>query len=210
MADKDYMGAEDDSLPPHVTPSHRTSTDFIISSYENKLNSNIAAKTLAAAKNGNPPSFTKEELAYLDKKANEILPNAEVKVITPAPTITLKKGNTELHIPNAAALVHKMEEMYPRGMSEDSREDVLRQPFIKASVKHDLQQEESQIPPTMTLPGEIKSVNKNAYEIRTDVLNMALDWTKFKKETNPQPTSASDDDVLSTAQKFYKFVENRR
>ena len=55
-----------------------------------------------------------------------------------------------------------------------------------------------------------KTVNKNAYEIRTDILGMALDWVKFKKEVNGQLQNLSDDDVLSAAQKFYKFVENRR
>lgn len=57
---------------------------------------------------------------------------------------------------------------------------------------------------------DFKTVNKNAYEIRADVLGMALDWVRFKKESGSQPIIQSDDDVLSTAQKFYKFVENRR
>ena len=189
-----------------------TSTDVIISRYENKLNASIALKTLESTRKGITPTFTKEEWAYLNKKALDESPAAEVKVITPAPTITLKKGNTEINIRNASALVQKMDELYPKGMSEDSREDVLRRPFVEASIKHGLEQEEVFVAPTPIVPPapEQKTVNKNAYEIRTDVLSMALDWVKFKKEANQQPSSASDDDVLSTAQKFYKFVENRR
>lgn len=47
---------------------------------------------------------------------------------------------------------------------------------------------------------------RNAYEIRADVLQMALDWSvktdEFRKKT--------DDDVVSLAKKFYEFVEDRR
>lgn len=58
-------------------------------------------------------------------------------------------------------------------------------------------------------PPMINTVNKNAYEIRNDVLGMALDWVRFKKECNPQHPF-SDEDLLSTTQKFYKFVENKK
>lgn len=47
---------------------------------------------------------------------------------------------------------------------------------------------------------------RNAFEIRTDVLNMALNFHINKKvESN-----ATEDDILLTARKFYSFVENRR
>lgn len=187
-------------------------TDVIISQYEHKLNASIASKTLESTKKGVPPVFTKEEWAYLNKKAVDDSTQAEVKVITPAPTITLKKGNTEINIKNAAALVQKMQEMYPNGMAEDTAANINRQPFVNASIKHGVEQEETFVAPTPIVPPqpEQKTVNKNAYEIRTDVLSMALDWVKFKKDSNQSVSSVSDDDVLSTAQKFYKFVENRR
>jgi hypothetical protein len=55
-----------------------------------------------------------------------------------------------------------------------------------------------------------KTVNKNAYEIRESILIHALDWVKFKKDVNKDLQNVTDDDVISTAQKFYKFVENRK
>jgi|ERR1041384_8130455 hypothetical protein len=58
---------------------------------------------------------------------------------------------------------------------------------------------------------------KNAYEIRSDVLQMAIDWLRL--ETN-QPsnkngysdyeTFRSGDAVIELAKKFYKFVENKK
>jgi len=59
-------------------------------------------------------------------------------------------------------------------------------------------------------------VNKNAYEIRLDVLKEAisfLNWTTEchrDKATNSYTVVPSPDDAINLAQKFYKFVENRR
>ena len=66
---------------------------------------------------------------------------------------------------------------------------------------------------------EVKSVNKNAYEIRTDILAMAIDWLRYQTDFADSsrgdekhiPLSApSNDEVLATAKQFYSFVENRR
>lgn len=46
---------------------------------------------------------------------------------------------------------------------------------------------------------------KNAFEIRNDVLSMALDFIIYQKRE-----LVNEDDVISTAKKFYSFVENRR
>lgn len=68
-------------------------------------------------------------------------------------------------------------------------------------------------------PIDIKSVNKNAYEIRTDILAMAIDWLRYQTDTAIRkrgdetltPVSVpSNDEVLTTAKEFYSFVENRR
>jgi hypothetical protein len=47
-------------------------------------------------------------------------------------------------------------------------------------------------------------VGRNAYEIRADVLQMAVDWTTHSKEWR------NEDDVVDVAKKFYAFVENKR
>lgn len=44
---------------------------------------------------------------------------------------------------------------------------------------------------------------RNAYEIRADVLQMALEWGVSKG-------LSSETEVLNIAKKFYQFVENRR
>lgn len=49
-----------------------------------------------------------------------------------------------------------------------------------------------------------KSINLNAYEIRLQILKEALEWVKHNKNTN------KTDDVLDVANKFYKFVEQRK
>lgn len=46
---------------------------------------------------------------------------------------------------------------------------------------------------------------KNAYEIRADVLDMAIRWSM--REDNALTT---DDQLLTLAKKFYAFVENKR
>lgn len=47
---------------------------------------------------------------------------------------------------------------------------------------------------------------RNAYEIRADVLQMAIDWVRSKDEYNQK----DENDVLQLAKKFYSFVEDRR
>lgn len=55
------------------------------------------------------------------------------------------------------------------------------------------------------------SVNRNAYEIRSDVLQMAIDWAKADARRNSGVNNgASDEELLALAKKFYTFVENRR
>lgn len=224
-------------------------TDEIASHYERRLSQSISMKILAS-QNGPSPVFTKEEMAYLNRKASEESQLSEVKVITPDPTITLKKGNTEINIRNAATLVKKMEEIYPSPnrsvepelsseeidelvdeLAEESKreqEEPVRQMTARgeAAMREQFQRRVNKLATTVSPEvaryvapdektfqerfGDVKTVNKNAYEIRADILAMALDWVKFKKEATGQLATVADDDVLTAAQKFYKFVENRR
>lgn len=48
----------------------------------------------------------------------------------------------------------------------------------------------------------LKTTNKNAFELRTDILKMAVEWS-LKRDM------PSEDDVLIVAKKFYSFVEDR-
>lgn len=53
----------------------------------------------------------------------------------------------------------------------------------------------------------IKATNKNAYEIRSDVLSMAINWSSREDVSAGYTTPES---VIDLAWKFYRFVENRR
>lgn len=188
---------DEDQSPKVNTPT----TDDIASGYRKRIMQSISSKLFKFNNTLVPPVFTQEELAFIKKDAEENDPASEVKVITPDPTITLKKGNTEINIRNAATLVKKMEQIYPNpnkssqfGVESDEDESFVAPAPI--------------IPTKPEIKSDIKTVNKNAYEIRTDILAMALDWVKFK--TTDNRSIPSDEDVLTTAQKFYRFVENRR
>jgi hypothetical protein len=193
-----------------------------------------------------------------------------------SPTITLRKGTTEIEVKNAAAIIRRINEMYPNTdeyawagrvtprssaaaqhekhklwvesaknwfkqemfggigdfeliVKDQTEKEVAEarfsQKYDDAARKSDqsfndkiveeyengkqsntskelLTDTQHPLPPVHT-------VNKNAYEIRSDILEQTLSWVKFKKDCHQQ-TSISDDDVIATAQKFYKFVENRR
>lgn len=49
-----------------------------------------------------------------------------------------------------------------------------------------------------------KVAGRNAYEIRADVLEMALDWAKHSNKS-----SITEEDVVAIAEAFYGFVEHR-
>ena len=198
------------SIKTDAIPS---STDDVASNYENKLSKSIANKILSASRTGITPTFTNEEMGYLAKKAEEESYLSEVKVITPDPVITLKKGSTEINIKNAATLVKKMEEIYPTPNKSEEFVEVTNDHWVKKSTpKHVVDSDPDFTPAGISIvPSEAKSVNKNAYEIRADILSQALAWVQYKGErSNTSSFSPSDEDVLTTAQKFYKFVENRR
>ena len=53
-------------------------------------------------------------------------------------------------------------------------------------------------------------VGRNAYEIREDVLESAIDIVKLSNVSNKRNIDELSDEVLQVASKFYEFVENRR
>ena len=54
-------------------------------------------------------------------------------------------------------------------------------------------------------PRRQQVVGRNAFEIRTDIMQMALDWSTKNGKPNMTP-----DEVVNIAKKFYTFVENKR
>lgn len=57
--------------------------------------------------------------------------------------------------------------------------------------------EQEKIPKRQVVSG------RNAFEIRSDILTLAVDWSIYKKVQD-------ENEVLSIAKKFYSFVENKR
>jgi len=58
-------------------------------------------------------------------------------------------------------------------------------------------------------PKKPVATNRNAYEIRADVLQMAIDWAKVE-DSSGDYKKPTEEQLLSLARKFYSFVENRR
>lgn len=85
--------------------------------------------------------------------------------------------------------------------TQKPKDEVVQQPAVISEAQQEPKYKEPEI---------VKPSNKNAYEIRADILSQALSWVQYKHNVAPQIKSPTDDDVLDVAQKFYKFVENKR
>lgn len=159
--------------------------------------------------------------------------NGEVIVKTDTP-IVLKKGKTEIALTHEKLtdIVVNSQKVDCRSFRElhnwvkqnvhragslekisDDEWNKLRQSIIENYNKHinlgsnEFVEEEDKpkVKEEQTVKIEVpSSVNMNAYEIRLKVLQETLDWIKHNKNTN------KTDDVLDVANKFYKFVENRK
>jgi hypothetical protein len=265
-------------------------TEAIISNFEQKVKISILTKTLAAAQDGKPPRFTDEEMAYLTKQAIQESPLAEMTVAVPCPSITLKKGKTELNIKNAAAILQKMEEKYPTlkpaplpqspagGLFDleskenygagDESEDLTSNDLdeIINELESEIAQEEhqekllkkhprspgtdgphnvvgteeeiktmqdqfkkrvnfpvSKVSPEVVRavapdadsfhpapPQEIvKTVNRNAYEIRSDILKESIGVVLSKESTINDNLDLTVENILKVASKLYGFVEDK-
>lgn len=191
-----------------TTLTSPSSTDEVVSSYEKKLNQSISAKILAATKDEKMPFFTLEETAYLKKRAEDAI-SPEVEVITEDVPITLKKGNTAINIKNAASLVKRMEKVHAPPVPDHSlfareaESQIQEQPAMESVF-----QEESH---KLTEKQYVPSVkpSRNAYEIRADILQMAINWSQTE-DGRGNYSKPTDDQVIALAKKFYSFVENRR
>lgn len=168
------------------------------------------------------------------------------------PSITLRKGKTEIKIENAAAIIKKINEMYPtraeyesywyapswktkqkrteaeiekqRRWTDSARnwfqnemfngtgsfEVIVNEQELPKSPGVPLEHNEEYIPaidlPPQPEPRVVQSVNKNAYEIRLEILKESLHWVSSRDAVG----SATPEDVINVAKKLYSFVEDRR
>ena len=191
-----FMSNEiDDMVSSTVSNPHQTIE--VIDQYEKKLQQNIDTKSLKSLQERSIPIFTQEEEAYLKKHAVPP-PDKEVTIEAEkvAETFVIIKNGVKVAFPTE--LFKRMQELCPeKGALQSKLQD------IHDSINPEEFQKHYSPQPT---------VNKNAYEIRTDILVMALDWVKHKNSLLSTPTQldSSEDTILSVAQKFYRFVENKR
>lgn len=170
------------------------STDDVAKSYADSLNKKLADKLLKIANGEKVIPLTEEEKKFLIVQSKN---NDEIEIET-SKEFVIKKGNK--------AIVVNPETL---NVSVDKKiSDVVRTKSIEYGLNN--MEDESKI---------TRTVNKNAYEIRSDVLEMSLDFLKWRSEMenkNIEGISGSikelphTDDVMDTAKKFYSFVENRR
>jgi hypothetical protein len=194
-----------------INNSPLNSTDEIVSLYEEKINRNISFKIIASTKSGISPIFTSEEISYLQKKAIAANVSPEVEVITEDPPITLKKGNTEINIRNAASLVRRMDKACssaPKDI-ESSVKNIPKEMFEKTSTyKEEYQKAVEE--KSYNNNNSQKSGGKNAYEIRESILGHAIEVVKLSSKSEPLNCNVVTDRVLHIASRFYAFVENKK
>ena len=169
------------------------------------------------------------------------------------PSITLRKGKTEIKIENAVAIIKRINEMYPKTEYEgywcapswktnqkrteaelekqrrwtDSARNWFQNEMFNGTGSFEVVVNEEppkelvlEPPkPNAYLPvfnetaanlasseqSVIQSVNKNAYEIRLEILKEALSWVSSRDEER----QSTPEDVLDVARKLYSFVEDR-
>jgi hypothetical protein len=171
-----------------------------------------------------PPLF---KITGLDEKGEVI-----VKTDTP---IVLKKGKTEIALThekltdtvvnsqkidcNSFRELHDWvkQNVHRAGSMEKISDDEwskLRQTIVETYKKYidsdvgDVINKEVKPKEEPTVKIEVpKSINLNAYEIRLQVLKESLDWVKYR---TPVTQTGNTEEVLEIANKFYKFVENRK
>jgi hypothetical protein len=188
------------------TDSYKTSKKLTDSFFEN-VSKNFPLDENEVTISNNPPLF---KIVGLD-------PDGNVKVKTET-SVDIKRGNTIITLDR-----EKLKEVFKNCNTNNLNElkkiinlkdktngdDVMSSDDIDDLVR---ELEDEAIPytplPQPTMPKlEIpKTVNMNAYEIRLRVLENAIEWVKSKGiEKNVE-----DDYVINLANKFYRFVENKR
>ena len=112
--------------------------------------------------------------------------------------VSLRFFNTVIHpqtVDRAVAVEKDGEKISLGGKFQFDKKSIQRK--IGLTDKHEMDDDTDDLPPKRQ-----PIANRNAYEIRADVLQMAVDWASRNNSKNP-------DEVLTLAKKFYSFVEDR-
>jgi len=119
----------------------------------------------------------------------------------PADSIFRKLANKESFSPDEVyKVVTAIEKKEASKKMIETFTSNLQKMAEEAKVKEEIKR--SEVPP-------VSKAGKNAYEIRADVLKMAIDWSSLE-DGSKRFVKPSDDELLNLAKKFYTFVENRR
>lgn len=142
-----------------------------------------------------------------DEARDFILTYSHIYVLSTKPEETKKEEvvlrffNTVIHpqhVDKAVVVEKDGEKISLGGKFQFDKKSIQRK--IGLTDKHDTDDDTDDSLPPRRQP----IAGRNAYEIRADVLQMAVDWAARNNQAIKTP-----DDVVSLAKKFYSFVEDR-
>ena len=188
-------------------------TDDLVKSFADSLNKKLAEKLIKISNGDKDVELTEEERRFLKVQAGNPDNFSDEVEIETSKEFIIKKGkkalkvNTEVFDVSAAK---NTEDILNKRMAEIAR---------SKSIEYGLSNMETEEPKAIRQE-PIRTVNKNAYEIRNDILMLAFNFLKWQAEINTidmttgkkadpsYTTIPRPDDVLEIARKFYAFVEN--
>jgi hypothetical protein len=177
-----------------------TTTDNIVDLYSENISKKLYRRILDSNDRGEL-ELSLEEKNFLENKFRELNELDEIKIETPSEFV-IKKGNKSIKLD-----IEKMKEIV------DAKPKVIINPSKVLGIdenNHVVETETNLFKNDNNNNNrDIRLVNKNAYELRNDIIEMAIEWIKFKTIIN-KSTFISDEEVLGAAKMFYSFVENRR
>jgi hypothetical protein len=184
-------------------------TDAIAKSYAEHINTRLASKLLKMAK-GERVGLTKEEELFLKVQASKDTDEVLVEAPQIPREFTIKKGGKSLKINTDVLDILNKRDSVAANPTPYNSSNVPSISIPAEDLQNIIDSKEDRF--SSLCSNNIQTVNKNAYEIRRDILEMALTWVNNNRETSVvgQLVPSSEDEVLRVAKKFYSFVENRR
>lgn len=154
----------------------------------------LSTKMLANTDTRTIMTHTVQQKSAMEEQETDIV----LPVFNPSDSIFRKLANKESFSPDEVyKVVTAIEKKEASKKMIETFTANLQKMAEEAKLKDDIKRSEA----------PAKS-GKNAYEIRSDVMALAVQFAIAKN--NDCPNSYKEDDVIVLAKKFYAFVENRR
>ena len=130
------------------------------------------------------------------EKSIEVLKTESVNIETTSP---LYKINELTNTENIETDINIKKDGTTIKLQKERMIDVLNKSKTVSTPKSKVELEDA-LDKSQTI---INTTNKNAYEIRFSILQEAIEWIKYTKQ------SVTNDKLMEVASLFYKFVENK-